>query len=169
MSFEAVHDALLGGLGERWKVPGIFFKPYPANHFTHAGIDAALALRARGVKITDVEQLRLGVAAPTVHTIGEPIEVKRTPQTGYQAQFRGPFTVVTALMGGGGLGLGLDDFTDRLAQDPARREHLHKVEVVADPRCTELFPGQFAAVLTAWLKDGSVISEEVMANRGGPG
>ena len=25
------------GLGTDWAVPGIFFKPYPANHFTHAG------------------------------------------------------------------------------------------------------------------------------------
>ena len=41
-------DAIDAELGERWEVPGIFFKPYPANHFTHAGIDAALALRAAG-------------------------------------------------------------------------------------------------------------------------
>ncbi|HVB46711.1 MAG TPA: MmgE/PrpD family protein [Streptosporangiaceae bacterium] len=162
-------DAIVGDLGERWEVPGIFFKPYPANHFTHAGIDAAMALRAKGVAIADVTHLQLGVAAPTVHTIGEPIDVKRAPQTGYQAQFSGPYTVVTALMGGGGLGVSLDDFTDQAAQDPARRAHLHKVEVVADPRCTELFPEQFPAVLTARLTDGSVIVEEVMHNRGGPG
>ena len=28
-------DAVTDGLGEDWSVPGIFFKPYPANHFTH--------------------------------------------------------------------------------------------------------------------------------------
>ena len=36
-------DEILSGLGEEWCIPGIFYKPYPANHFTHAGIDAALA------------------------------------------------------------------------------------------------------------------------------
>ena len=107
--------AIEAELGERWEVPGIFFKPYPANHFTHAGIDAALALREQGVSLDEVDALSLGVAEPTVRTIGEPIEVKRAPRPAYQAQFSGPYTVVAALLGGGGLGLGLDDFTDALA------------------------------------------------------
>ena len=33
--------AISDGLGEEWAVPDIFFKPYPANHFTHTAIDAA--------------------------------------------------------------------------------------------------------------------------------
>ena len=156
------------GLGEKWSVPGIFFKPYPANHFTHAGIDAALALRSRGVRAEDVESLRLGVALPTVRTIGEPIEVKRAPETGYMAQFSGPYTVVAALLGGGGLGLGLDDFTDELARDPRRRELMARVEVVADERCNRIFPYQFPAVLRARLHDGRELEEEVLVNRGGP-
>jgi 2-methylcitrate dehydratase PrpD len=161
-------SAIEDGLGERWEVPGIFFKPYPANHFTHAGIDAALALRKRGVSVEEVAELSLGVAEPTVRTIGEPIEVKRAPATGYQAQFSGPYTVVAALLGGGGLGLGLDDFTDALAGDPCRREHMAKVAVAGRPECSEVFPNQFPAVLTARLHDGSELQEAVMENRGSP-
>ncbi len=160
--------AITDGLGERWEVPGIHFKPYPANHFTHAGIDAALALRTAGVGADDVAELRLAVAEPTLRTIGEPIDLKRAPETGYQAQFSGPYTVVAALLGGGGLGVGLDDFTDRLAADPVRRRHLRKVSVIADPRCTAAFPRAFPAVLTARLHDGAELVEEVMENRGGP-
>jgi 2-methylcitrate dehydratase PrpD len=155
-------------LGERWEVPGIFFKPYPANHFTHAGIDAALALRSRGVDVEDVDTLELGVAEPTVRTIGEPIDVKRAPETGYQAQFSGPYTVVAALLGGGGLGLGLDDFTDALAGDGQRRRHMAKVSVTGRAECSEVFPRQFPAVLTARLRDDTVLTESVMSNRGGP-
>ena len=41
-------SAVIDGLGETWAVPDIFFKPYPANHFTHAAVDAARrAARAR--------------------------------------------------------------------------------------------------------------------------
>ena len=161
-------EAIDAALGERWEVPGIFFKPYPANHFTHGGIDAALALRERGVAVDDVDTLALGVAEPTVRTIGEPIEVKRAPRTGYQAQFSGPYTVIAALLGGGGLGLGLDDFTDELAGDPDRRRHMAKVTVAGRAECSEVFPNQFPAVLTARLHDGSVLEEAVMSNRGGP-
>jgi 2-methylcitrate dehydratase PrpD len=160
--------AVTDGLGSDWTVPGIFFKPYPANHFTHAAVDAAAALRVRGIEPDDIESLTLGVPAPNLRTIGEPIEVKRTPQTGYMAQFSGPYAVAVGLLGGGGLGAGLDDYTDELAQDPARRAVMAKVDVVADARCTEIFPRQFPAVLTARLKDGSEVVEEVLTTRGGP-
>ena len=160
--------AITDGLGERWCVPDINFKPYPANHFTHAGIDAAIALRRRGVDTGDIATLVLGVPAPVLHTIGEPIEIKRRPETGYQAQFSGPFTVAAALLGGQGLGLGLDDFTDEMASEPRRRALAAKVEVVDDPACTEVFPRQFAAVLTATMASGEAVAERVMVNRGGP-
>jgi 2-methylcitrate dehydratase PrpD len=161
-------EAIDAGLGDRWEVPGIFFKPYPANHFTHAGIDAALSLREQGVSIEQIDTLSLGVAEPTVRTIGEPIEVKRAPSTGYQAQFSGPYTVVAALLGGGGLGLGLDDFTDTLATDETRRRHMAKVTVAGHPECSAVFPNQFPAVLTARLDDGRELQQAVMTNRGGP-
>ena len=159
--------AITDGLGEQWCVPDINFKPYPANHFTHAGIDAAIALRERGIRPDDVASLTLGVSAPTVHTIGAPIEVKRNPETGYQAQFSGPYTVAAGLFGGHGLGVGLADFTDELARDPARRALMAKVDVVADASCTEVFPHQFAAVLTCVTTSGQELTERVMTNLGG--
>lgn len=159
--------AITDGLGEEWCVPAINFKPYPANHFTHAGIDAAIALRQRGVRPADVASLTLGVSGPTRHTVGAPIEVKRTPETGYQAQFSGPYTVAAGLFGGHGLGVGLADFTDELARDPARRALMAKVDVVEDEACTEVFPHQFAAVLTCVTTSGQELTERVMTNLGG--
>jgi hypothetical protein len=38
-----------GGLGTDWELPRVVFKPYPCNHFTHAGVGAALRLRAQGL------------------------------------------------------------------------------------------------------------------------
>ncbi len=161
-------SAVKDGLGETWSVPGIFFKPYPANHFTHAAIDAAMALRRRGLRPEDVAAAELGVAAPIVRTIGEPIEVKRAPQTGYMAQFSGPYAVAAGLFGGRGLGVGLDDFTDELATDPARRALMAKVSVTADPACTAIFPRQFPAVLRVRTSEGDELVEQVLVNRGGP-
>jgi 2-methylcitrate dehydratase PrpD len=103
-----------------------------------------------------------------LRTIGEPIEEKRRPKTAYQAQFSGPYTIAAALFGGGGLGLGLDDFTDALTCEPTRRALMDKVDVVEDERCNEIFPRQFPAVLTATLIGGQSLVERVEANRGGP-
>lgn len=160
--------AVTDRLGETWAVPDIFFKPYPANHFTHAGIDAALALRAQGLHPDQLVEARLGVAGPTIATIGAPIELKRAPETGYQAQFSGPYTVVAALIGGGGLGLGLADFTDTLATDPYRRALMARVRVEAEPWCEEIYPYQLPAVLTVRTTDGRELRQPVPHNRGGP-
>jgi 2-methylcitrate dehydratase PrpD len=166
---DRVHvERVTDGLGEEWETPGIFFKPYPCNHFTHAGIDAALALRARGVAPDDVRALTLGVPAPVLRTIAEPPEEKARPRSGYHAAFSGPYTVAAALLGGGGLGVFHEDFTDSAAADPRRLDLASRVRVVADEESTTLFPRQFPAVLTAELADGRTVTERVRANRGGP-
>ncbi|NWN89785.1 MAG: MmgE/PrpD family protein [Micrococcaceae bacterium] len=159
--------AITDDLGTKWSIEDIFFKPYPANHFTHAAVDAAAALRRAGVSPDDIDSMELGVPAPNLRTIGEPIDVKRKPITAYMAQFSGPYAVAAGLLGGGGLEVGLDDYTDTLAQDPLRREIMSKVDVVPDAECTQIFPMQFPAVLTAHLKDGRVLVEKVLSNRGG--
>jgi 2-methylcitrate dehydratase PrpD len=156
------------GLGDQWSVPGIFFKPYPANHFTHTAVDAGRALREKGLPLDAIERIELRVPGAVIRTIGEPIEVKRAPETGYQAQFSGPFAVVTGLLGGSGLGAGLPDYTDELAQDPVRRALMAKVDVLPDPRCDEIFPMQFPAVVVVRTADGRDWTEEVLVNRGGP-
>ncbi len=160
--------AVTDGLGEHWEVPSIFFKPYPANHFTHAGIDAALALAADGLRPDDVASATLAVAPATVRTIGEPLATKQTPDTGYQAQFSGPYTVTAALFGGGGLGLGLADFTDALAIDPQRRAVMARIDVVGSARCGEIYPHQFPAELSVTTNDGAQLHRSVLVNRGGP-
>ncbi|GGM62240.1 MmgE/Prp family protein [Micromonospora sonchi] len=161
-------DQVSDGLGELWSVPDIFFKPYPANHFTHAAIDAGLRMRERGVPVDRITRIDLRVPAAVIRTIGQPIEVKRAPDTGYQAQFSGPYAVVAGLLGGSGLGVGLADYTDDLARDPRRRALMATVNVLADERCDAIFPYQFPAIVTVRTDDGREWTEEVLANRGGP-
>ena len=162
-------EEVTDGLGATWAVPGIFFKPYPANHFTHTAVDAGQRLRESGVRTEDLTAIELGVPSAVVRTIGEPIEVKRAPETGYQAQFSGPFAVVAGLVGdGSGLGMGLDDYSDVLAQEPERRRLMALVSVVGDEECDAIFPHQFPAVVRLTTGDGTVHEEKVLANRGGP-
>ncbi|MEU8900336.1 MmgE/PrpD family protein [Nocardia sp. NPDC048505] len=166
---QADPGSVTNGLGEHWELPGVFFKPYPCNHFTHAGIDAALRLRDRGVTAARIDHLVLGVPTPVLRTIAEPAEAKRRPESGYHAAFSGPYTLAAALLGGGGLGVFHEDFTDAAARDPERLALAARVRCDADPHCDTIFPHQFPAVLTAHLCDGSVLVERVDHNRGGPG
>jgi 2-methylcitrate dehydratase PrpD len=163
-------DAVVAGLGDRWEILATHFKPYPANHYTHAGIDAALAIRARGgFSPEDIVAIDLGSSEPALRTIGEPRDAKIRPESGYHAKFSGPFAVAAAFLGhGGGLGVGFDDFTDERAHDPRYLSLAAKVKTFVDPASDALFPRAFAAVLRVHLQDGTVIEERVMDNRGGP-
>ncbi|MBX6765387.1 MAG: MmgE/PrpD family protein [Rubrobacteraceae bacterium] len=160
--------ALVRGLGEEWESEKIFFKPYPANHFTHAAIDAALELRREGIRADKIEDILLGVPAQVLKTIAEPREAKARPESGYAARFSGPFVVASAFLGGGGLGVGLDDFTDEATKDPRKLRLASLVRCVADEECTRIFPRQFPAVLRVRLYDGGTRIVRVLHNRGGP-
>jgi 2-methylcitrate dehydratase PrpD len=170
---EQVEAAVTEGLGERWELSRLFIKPYPCNHFTHAGVDAAMRLRRRGVDPGRVTALTLGVPAPVLRTIAEPAGEKAHPRSGYHAAFSGPYTVAAGLLAegeapGAGLGVFHGDFTDQAAADPRRLDLAARVTCVADEECTAVFPHQFPAVLTAVLEDGTTWNERVMVNRGSP-
>jgi len=155
------------GLGTRWNIPGIFYKPYPANHFTHAAVDAALYLR-NVINVDDIKEIELRVASPILRTIAEPASAKARPASGYQAQFSGPFVLATALLGGGGLGVALEDFTDKRVADIRHLELAAKVRCVGDPECDAIFPNQFPAIVRITTNSGSIMERRVMNNRGGP-
>jgi len=160
-------EAISKGLGTEWSTPGIFFKPYPANHFLHAGVDAASMLRPL-VAIDHIADIELRVPSAVLRTIAEPAEAKYHPQSGYQAQFSGPFVIATSLLGGGGLGVYLDDFTDERVRDHRVLALAAKVRCVADPECDVIFPRQFPAFLRVRTREGTIYERKVMSNRGGP-
>lgn len=161
-------ESVVGDLGDRWEMLRTHFKPYPSNHFTHGAVDAALDLRSRGLVPERIERVTLGVAAPTLRTIAEPAEVKAVPPTPYAAQFSGPFVLARALLGGGGLGIHLDDFTEETITDPATLALAAKVTCHADDEATRLFPNAFPASVVVTDDGGTEWRSWVEANRGGP-
>ncbi|MCM3886694.1 MmgE/PrpD family protein [Frankia sp. R82] len=161
-------ETVTADLGQNWHSDALRIKPYPCNLFTHAGIDAAVELRTRGVRPAEITALRLGVPGPVLRTIAEPAEIKAAPTSGYGGAFSGPYTVAAAMYGGGGLGLYIDDFTDEAVRRPDILALAAKVTCYADPECTALFPRQVPATLTAHLADGRVEESTRLDGRGGP-
>jgi 2-methylcitrate dehydratase PrpD len=159
--------AVTDGLGQSWSVQDIFFKPYPANHFTHTIIDATRALREQGLHPADVASVTVGVPLSVVRTVGEPIERKRRPSTPYEAQFSGPYAAAVGAFGGGGLGAAIGDYRPELFESQDRRAFMDCVDVVADPECTALFPHQFPSIVRASTRDGRHWVAKAMHNRGG--
>lgn len=152
-------------LGTRWDTPGILYKPYPCNHFTHAIVDAVRGFKARGLRAADVERVTIGTAQASWRTIGDPIEEKRRPRTPYHAAFSAPFVFATAMLGGGGLGVAADDFSEATLADPKRKALAEACDVVVDAECTRIFPNQFPAVVVVRRRDGVELEKRVLRNR----
>jgi 2-methylcitrate dehydratase PrpD len=162
--------ALLDDLGTRWEILNTAYKPYPTNHFTHPGIDCALEIRKvlkdKGIDPRDIARIELGVAKPVIRTIGEPREEKILPKSGYHGKFSAPYTVATAFIGGGGLGVYLDDFDERNWNQTERLALASKVEVFEDDIATKIFPNALAAVMHVTTNAGEKFSHRVNASRG---
>ena len=161
-------EAVTRDLGDRWELDSLHVKPYPTNHFTHTGIDAAVTLRERGVTSSDIDRVEIGLPSPVLRTVAEPRELKIRPPSGYAARFSSPFTFAAALRGGGGLGLFLDDLTDERVTDPTTLALAAKVTCVADERCDQIFPEHFPAIVTVHLRAGGTERIEKLENRGSP-
>jgi 2-methylcitrate dehydratase PrpD len=91
------HQAL-DGLGERWYIDELSFKPWPCCRGTHPYVEAAQTLRANhDFAWTDIKRVRAFIG-PVQRMLSEPIERKRQPATSIDAKFSIPFSVAAAFV-----------------------------------------------------------------------
>jgi 2-methylcitrate dehydratase PrpD len=86
-------------LGARFEGDGLSFKPYPCGRPLHAGIDAALALRAR-TSPDQIAEVTITVDRAVYQDQFEGGASKRRPTQVVEAQFALPFLIATALVHG---------------------------------------------------------------------
>jgi 2-methylcitrate dehydratase PrpD len=92
----------LGDLGTVWQTPQIAFKAYPACHFLHACVDAAVDAfeGAGGVAPEEIAQVTVRVPETGADLVLEPPAEKFRPRTPYDAKFSLPFSVASRLVHG---------------------------------------------------------------------
>jgi 2-methylcitrate dehydratase PrpD len=150
------------GLGATWELANVAVKPYPACHFVHACVDAALALaRAHDLRPEDVAHVRALVPREVVQTVCEPASAKQSPQSAYEAQFSIPYAVATALVRGR---LGLAELEDDALRDPATRALMQRIDYEVDPESG--FPATYSGALVLRTRDGRTLTHREQANRG---
>jgi len=155
----AVHD-----LGKVWELMNTAVKPYPSCRYGHAGIDAALALRAANhIKPSEITSVRLGLPRSGMLLIGAPADKKANPQNVVDGQFSGPFVISSALATGA---MGWDSYA--LLGDPAVRALLPKVECQFDPEIEAEFPANMSGKLTIEAR-GQRFEQKVVVPKGEPG
>ncbi len=153
----------LVALGEEFELMRTAVKPYPSCRYGHAGIDAALALRAKhGFKAAEIDAVTLGLPRAGMLLIGAPLEKKRDPRNVVDGQFSGPFVIACALARGA---MGWDSY--RLLDDPEIRALMARVTPVEDPAIEAEFP-RFMAGRVTLAVGGKDHAETVIIASGEP-
>ena len=153
---------LLDGLGTRWVVSTVAFKPYACGTMTQPYIDCAKRLAGDGVGAADVRAIECEAAAGTVPRLWEPLASKHRPPTPYAAKFSTPFCMSVGFFDGKA---GLAQFTEARIADPEVLALASKIRYTIDP--ANPYPRKFTGHLRATLADGTARQYRQPHMRGG--
>ena len=149
------------GLGETWELLATAIKPFPACHFTHASIDAALILRPDIGGLDNIKSIVAKIPEGVIKTVCEPEAKKQSPANSYDAQFSIPYTIAAALVKNN---FSLAELEDDVISDPEILAIAKLVEYQADPDST--FPLYYTGEVVIETRDGRTLSHREEINRG---
>jgi len=155
-------DALTAGLGERWHLTDLTFKPYATGTMNQPYVDCARRLAAKGFGDDDVADVVCETAPGYVARLWEPLADKRRPANAYAAKFSTPFNVAAGFVLGD---VGLAAFSEATVRDPRILALAAKVRYVVDP--DNPYPARYTGHVRVTLRDGRVVEERQPHIRGG--
>jgi 2-methylcitrate dehydratase PrpD len=155
-------DQVLDGLGTRWLMETIAFKPYACGTMTQPYIDCAIRLAETGVDPDAIVSIVCDVGDGTVHRLWEDLAVKRRPPTPYAAKFSTPYCMAVGFFD---RAAGFAQFTAERVTDPAVLGLAAKISYRIDP--DNPYPKAFTGHLLATLADGRTVEFAQRHMRGG--
>lgn len=153
---------LVDGLGETFYMDKIVFKPYACGTMIHPYVDCMIRLAREGVDPDEIESILCPTGQGLVHRLWEPLAAKHKPSSGYAAKFSMPFCMAIGFLEGDA---GLEQFTDRKANDPRVLALAGKISYEIDPQ--NEYPRNYSGHIRVRMKDGRVIAMDQPHMRGG--
>ena len=154
-------EAVLGSLGETWRIHGNTYKTVPTETITHGPIECVIEALRRANGRT-VERMRFGVEAIVVKIANERAERFGVPSTDLEAKFDLRFCAAATWVRGR---FTLAEMMEPARADPAILALRERIELVPDA-AHKTFEG---ASLEAFFTDGTSETIVVPAFRGTPG
>lgn len=153
------------GLGEQWEMLDVAYKPYPACHFNHAFIDAAIKLHQdHGLKPDEIDSVIALIHKEEVTAVCTPETRKRRPHSAYAAQFSVHYVISAALTRGR---FTLDELDPESYTDPGILALCDKVRY--EETIETLFPRYFSGTVVVRTKDGRELKHYQKYNLGSDG
>ena len=159
-----VPERALQDLGFVYELMATGVKPYPSCRYGHAGIDAALALRAEhDLRPEEISSVVYGSSNAGMLLVGAPPRQKSDPRNTVDAQFSAPFVLAVALTTGA---MKWDSY--ELLYDARIRALLPKICCEHDPEIEAEFPANMSGKLTIRARD-RIFMRKVIVPKGEPG
>jgi 2-methylcitrate dehydratase PrpD len=150
---------LMEGLGSRWEIAGIYFKPYPCCRHYHSAIDGIVALRGEHrLAPADVESLRIGLYA-----VGVNGHDHKHCDNILDAQMSAPVGAALAMVDGE---IAAHQFLPDSLARPEVRRMIELTETRLDEECERLYPARRSGVVEIVVKGGRKLSARVLDPKG---
>jgi 2-methylcitrate dehydratase PrpD len=153
---------LTDGLGKRWVLETLAFKPYACGTMAQPYIDCAIELARSGIAADDIVSMVCQTSEGYVHRLWEPLAFKYAPPNGYAGKFSIPYCIAVGFTDGKA---GFEQFTGERVEDPRLRALAAKVSYVVNPN--DPYPDDYTGHIRATLKDGSAREVRKAHMRGG--
>ncbi len=152
--------ALEDGLGQRYEMMRGYFKPYSGCRYTHAAIDAVLALIA--AETVDIESLASVEVA--TYDIAAHLADPR-PKTPLAGRFSTPYVVAATLVNNSA---GPEIFTPEMLTSHQVLDLAARINVSEDVAFTAMTPARRPARVTLHFKDDGLREKTVFGSKGDP-
>lgn len=156
VSRDPVFDKLSEGLGERYTILDVYYKPYSACRLSHSAIEATLNLVEENDIVPDaVEKIEVKTFARAARELGR----YPGPDSSFiVCQFSLPYLVAVAVAD---RTIGPAQYRPEKIASPGIQATMKKVQVIADDRMTSVYPDQTPARVRISLRSGKAFEKQV--------
>jgi len=156
-------ERLTEGLGERYSINDLYFKPYSACRHTHGSLQAVLELMGEEkLDPKDIEAVEVFTYAISALAVGKGVTGESSFVT---AQFSIPYVVAACLLDGE---LGPRQLTRQRMSDPDVLELSKRVSVQMDEELNKVYPDKTPSRVEVILKSGERHMKQVDIPKGDP-
>ena len=160
---DPVLERITEGLGQKYSIMDVYFKPYTACRHTHGAAQAVLELRRENEIDPDgLESLEVHTYGIAVLAVGKGVTEK---DTFVSAQFSIPYVAAVCLMDGR---LGPGQLTEKRMADPDLIALSKKVRVDMDEQLNRAYPEKTSTRVEIVMKNGERLVRQIDVPRGDP-
>jgi 2-methylcitrate dehydratase PrpD len=152
-------DRMMLGLGERYEIESIYFKPYPCCRHCHSIVDGICTLREEArFEPAEVRHIHIGLYASGVNGHDH-----KHADNLLDAQMSAPVAAGLSVVDGV---LAAHHFLPESIERPAVRRLIELCNTVLDEECDRIYPGRRSGYVRIDLADGRSLEQRVLDPKG---